>query len=223
MKSDIKLVSVNVGAPRIVMSNGDPVSTGIFKEPVAGRVMLRTLNLDGDRQADLSVHGGPSKAVYAYPSEHHNYWKRELPEMKLPWGMFGENFTTAGLFESEINIGDKFRVGSAIVMATEPRMPCYKLGIRFGRADIVKRFLASERTGFYFAVLQPGEVGAGDSIELAERNTDGLSVSDITALYTREKSNVGLLHRAIALDALPESWRNYFQHRLAKLTGPAPA
>ena len=112
MRSDMKLVSVNVGLPRVVMSHGDPVSTGIFKEPVAGRVMLRTLDLDGDRQADLSVHGGPSKAVYAYPSEHYDYWTAELPEMKLPWGMFGENFTTAGLFETELNVGDKFRVGS---------------------------------------------------------------------------------------------------------------
>jgi MOSC domain-containing protein YiiM len=162
MQSDMKLISVNVGLPRIVMSHGDPVSTGIFKEPVADRVMLRTLNLEGDRQADLSVHGGSSKAVYVYPSEHYDYWKHEFPEMKLPWGMFGENFTTAGLFESELNIGDKFRVGSAMVMVTEPRMPCYKLGIRFGRAEIVKRFLASERTGFYFAVLQEGKVGVGD-------------------------------------------------------------
>ncbi len=185
--------------------------------------MLRTLNLDGDRQADLSVHGGPSKAVYVYPSEHYDYWKRELPEMKLPWGMFGENFTSAGLFESEVNIGDKFRVGSATVMATEPRMPCYKLAIRFGRPDIIKRFLASERTGFYFAVLQEGEVGAGDPIELIERNQDSLRVSDITALYAHEKHNVDLLRRAIEVAALPESWRNYFQHRLAKLTSPSPA
>jgi len=219
MKSEMKIISVNVGAPRIVMSNGDPVSTGIFKEPVAGRVMLRTLNLDGDRQADLSVHGGPSKAVYAYPSEHYDYWKLELPEMKLPWGMFGENFTTAGLFESEINVGDKFRVGSATVMATEPRMPCYKLGIRFGRPDIVKRFLTSERTGFYFAVLQEGEVEADEPIELTEKSKDSLKVSDITALYTREKHNVGLLRRAIEVEALPESWKRYFRHRLANLTG----
>ena|SRR5258706_2886086 len=222
MKSEMKLISVNVGLPRVVTSNGEPVSTGIFKEPVTGRVMLRTLNLDGDRQADLSVHGGPSKAVYLYPSEHYAYWKYEFPEMKLPWGMFGENFTSAGLFESEVNIGDKFRVGSATVMATEPRMPCYKLAIRFDRPDIVKRFLASERTGFYFAVLQEGEVGAGDSIELIERNENSLRVSDITALYAREKHNVDLLRRAIAVDALPESWRNYFQHRLAKLTSPSP-
>jgi MOSC domain-containing protein YiiM len=219
MKSDTKLISVNVGLPRIVVSNAEPVSTGIFKEPVADRVMLRTLNLDGDRQADLSVHGGPSKAVYVYPSEHYDYWKRELPQMQLPWGMFGENFTSAGLLESELNIGDKFRVGSAVVMVTEPRMPCYKLGIKFGRADIVKRFLASERTGFYFAVLQEGGVGMGDPIELIEGSKDILRVSDVTALYTHEKHNVGLLRRAIEVAALPESWRSYFQHRLAKLTG----
>jgi MOSC domain-containing protein YiiM len=151
---------------------------------VAGRVVLRTLNLDGDRQADLSVHGGPSKAVYVYPSEHYDYWKRELPEMELPWGMFGENFTTTGLFESEINSGDKFRVGSAVVVVTEPRMPCYKLGIRFNRPDIIKRFLASGRTGFYFAVLQEGEVGVGDQIELIEGSKHSVRVSDITLLYT---------------------------------------
>ena len=184
MKAEMKLISVNVGLPRIVRSNGEPVSTGIFKEPVAGRVVLRSLNLDGDRQADLSVHGGPSKAVYVYPSEHYDYWKRELPEMELPWGMFGENFTTAGLFESELNIGDKFRVGSAVVMVTEPRMPCYKLGIRFNRSDIIKRFLASGRTGFYFAVLQEGEVGVGDPIELIEVSKHSVRVSDITLLYT---------------------------------------
>src|SRR5207302_8414371 len=162
----MKLISLNVGLPRLVMRDGDWVSTGIFKEPVTGRVMLRTQNLDGDRQADLSVHGGRSKAVYAYPSEHYDYWKHELPEMDLPWGMFGENFTTAGLHESELNIGDRFSVGSAAVMVTEPRMPCYKLGLRFGRSDVIKRFLVSERTGFYFAVLQEGEVGAGDTITL---------------------------------------------------------
>lgn len=221
MQSETKLLSINVGLPRVVISDGKPASTGIFKEPVAGRIILRTLNLDGDRQADLSVHGGPTKAVYAYPSEHYEYWKRELPEIKLPWGMFGENFTTTGLLEAELNIGDKFRIGSAIVMVTEPRMPCYKLGIRFGRPDIIKRFLASGRTGFYFAVLQEGEVGAGDSIELVERSKDSLRISDITALYTHEKRNVGLLRRAVDVPALPESWKNYFQHQLAKLTGPS--
>jgi MOSC domain-containing protein YiiM len=214
----MKLISVNVGLPRRVMQNGEPVSTGIFKAPATTRVMLRTLNLDGDRQADLSVHGGPSKAVYVYPSEHYDYWKEELPELELPWGMFGENFTTAGLFESDLNIGDKFRVGPAVVMVTEPRMPCYKLGVRFGRSDIVKRFLASERTGFYFAVIQEGEVGAGDEIQLIEESKDNVKVSDVTRLYTREKHNVALLRRAAEVETLPESWRGYFRNRLEKLT-----
>ena len=219
MKSNAKLISVNVGRPRVVMSNGDPVSTGIFKEPVSGRVRLRTLNLDGDGQADLSVHGGPSKAVYVYPSEHYDYWKKELPQMQLSWGMFGENFTTTGLFESGLNIGDKFRVGSAIVLVTEPRMPCYKLAIKFGRPDIVKKFLESQRTGFYFGVLQEGEVGLGDPIEPIEKSDRTVRVSDITRLYTHEKHNIGLLRRAIEVEALPESWKSYFQKRLAKLTG----
>jgi MOSC domain-containing protein YiiM len=222
MISDAKLISVNVGLPRVVMSDGKPVSTGIFKEPVAGRVMLRTLNLDGDCQADLSVHGGPSKAVYVYSSEHYDYWKHELPGMKLPWGMFGENFTTAGLFESELNIGDKFGVGSAVVAVTEPRMPCYKLAIKFGRPDIIKRFLASERTGFYFAVVREGDVAAGDPIQMMERSEHSLKVSDVTQLYTREKHNTELLRRAVEVEALPESWRSYFQHRLEKLADALP-
>src|SRR5215207_5326847 len=209
--SPLKIVSINVGRPRLVMRNDEPVSTGIFKEPVAGRVMLRTLNLDGDRQADLSVHGGPEKAVYAYPSEHYEFWKRELPDMDLPWGMFGENFTTQAMFETETNVGDKFRIGSAELMVTQPRMPCYKLGIRFGRSDILKRFLVSERTGFYFSVLKEGEVGAGDEVELIERNASVVRVVDVTRLYSSDKRNVDLLQRAIATEALPASWRHYFE------------
>jgi MOSC domain-containing protein YiiM len=211
---NVQIISVNVGRPRLVVANGREVSTGIFKEPVTGRVEVRTLNLDGDRQADLSVHGGPSKAVYAYPSEHYEYWKQQLPDMKLPWGMFGENFTTTGLFESELNIGDKFLAGTAVVMVTEPRMPCYKLGIRFGRSDILKRFLASGFTGFYFAVLQEGNVAAGDRIELIERDRNDVRVSDITRLYVHDKHNTELLQRAIAVDALPDSWKDYFQQQL---------
>lgn len=214
----MKIVSLNVGRPRLVLRNGEPVSTSIFKEPIAGRVMMRTLNLDGDRQADLSVHGGLSKAVYVYPAEHYDFWKREFPEIELPWGMFGENFTTTGLLETETTIGDKFRIGPAEVMATEPRMPCYKLGIRFGRTDIIKRFLQSERTGFYLAVLKEGEVGAGDEFEPLARDAHDVRVSDITRLYTREKRNAALLRRAIEVEALPESWCGYFQDRLERLT-----
>jgi len=210
----MKIISINVGRPRLVMRNDEPVSTGIFKDPVAGRVMLRTLNLDGDRQADLTVHGGPEKAVYLYPSEHYAFWKRELPEMDLTWGMFGENFTSEGLFETQINIGDEFRIGSAEVMVTQPRMPCYKLGIRFGRTDIIKRFLASERTGFYFSVQKEGEVGVGDEFELLHKNASGVTVVEVTRLFSSDKQNVDLLRRAIATEALPDNWRDYFRKRI---------
>jgi len=148
----MKIISLNVSRPRLVVWDGQAVSTGIYKTPVEGRCMLRTLNLDGDRQADLNVHGGPTKAAYVYPAEHYDYWRGELPGVDLPWGMFGENFTTEGLDESAVNIGDRFRLGAAEVMVTEPRMPCYKLGIKFGRMDMLKKFLASGRTGFYLSV-----------------------------------------------------------------------
>jgi MOSC domain-containing protein YiiM len=180
--------------------------------------MLRTLNLDGDRQSDLSVHGGPDKAVYAYPSEHYEYWRGELPEMELPWGMFGENLTTEGLSEETVNIGDRFRVGAAELTVTQPRMPCYKLGIKFQRADILKRFLASGRTGFYFSVQSEGEIGAGDSLELIERSTHDIKVSDITRLYAKDRRDVETMRRAIEVEALPESWREFFLEKIAKLS-----
>ena len=210
----MKIISVNVGLPRLVLRDDEPVSTGIFKEPVTGRVMMRTLNLDGDRQADLSVHGGPHKAVYIYPSEHYDFWKQELPDMDLPWGVFGENLTTTGLFETEINIGDKFRVGTGEVMVTQPRMPCFKLGIRFERTDMLKRFLMSERSGFYLSVLKEGEIGAGDEFQLLEKNTSGVRVVDITRLFSSDKGNVELMRRAIATEGLTESWREYFIEQL---------
>ncbi len=212
----MKIISVNVARPRLVEWNEQVVSTGIYKVPVAGRIMLRTLNLDGDRQADLTVHGGPSKSVYVYPSEHYNYWRDELPGTDLPWGMFGENFTTEGLNEATVNIGDRFRVGSTEVTVTEPRMPCYKLGIKFGRTDIIKRFLKSGRTGFYLSVQSEGGVGAGDEIELMERGENNVTVADITRLYAADKGDIETMHRAIALVALPESWRNHFRKQLAK-------
>lgn len=212
----MKIISLNIGRPRLVVWDGQSVSTGIYKTPVEGRVMLRTLNLDGDRQADLSVHGGPTKAAYAYPAEHYGYWRDKLPNTKLPWGMFGENFTTEGLDESTVNIGDRFQLGTAEVMVTEPRMPCYKLGIKFGRMDILKRFLASGRTGFYFSVEREGEVRAGDKIELIERDKSHITVADITRLYARDKSDFETMRRAIAVEALPEKWRYHFTQQLAR-------
>lgn len=214
----MKLISLNVALPRLVQYNGEPVATGIFKEPVQGPVMVRTLNLDGDRQADLSVHGGVSKAVYAYPSEHYQFWKKDLPEMELPYGMFGENFTTEGLFEDGVNVGDRFRIGEAELKVTEPRLPCYKLGIKFGRPDILRKFLQSRRTGFYFAVLKEGEVKAGDAIELLSRDANNIAISDITRLYAFEKDDLETLRRAVKLEALSESWREYFQRQISKLS-----
>jgi MOSC domain-containing protein YiiM len=214
----LRLLSVNVGLPREVNWNGTTIMTGIFKEPVDGAVMLRRLNRDGDRQADLSVHGGISKAVYAYPAEHYDFWKKELPDMQLPYGMFGENLTTEGLLEDGVNVGDRFRIGEAELMVTEPRMPCYKLGIKFGRSDILRRFLASRRTGFYLAVLKEGRVKSGDSVELLSRDANNIAIADITRLYAFEKDDLGTLQRVVKLEALSESWRDYFQHQLEKLT-----
>ncbi|MEP0851833.1 MOSC domain-containing protein [Funiculus sociatus GB1-A4] len=209
----MKLICVNVGLPREVTWKGKTVTTGIFKEPVSKRVMVRSLNLDGDGQADLTVHGGLDKAVYVYPFEHYDYWRGELPDTELPLGIFGENFTITGLREEEVNIGDHFHIGTVKLMVTQPRLPCYKLGIRFGRPDMVKRFLASRRTGFYFRVLQEGEVGAGDTLELVSRDDNNITVADITQLYVRQEDNPELLHRAAQLEALPESWRDYFQEQ----------
>jgi len=214
----MNVVSVNVGLPREVTYKGKRLTTGIFKEPVEGRTMLRRLNLDGDRQADLSVHGGPSKAVYAYPSEHYEYWREQLAGVDLPWGMFGENLTVEGLREDRVNIGDRFRIGSAHVMVTEPRLPCHKLAAKFGRDDIIKRFLHSGRTGFYFAVLQEGEVGAGDRITVIGRDEHAVTVADITRLYVREKDDVRMLRRAVQIEALPDSWRGYFKKSIEKLS-----
>lgn len=210
-----KLVSVNVGLPRDIRWKGRTVMTGIFKEPVEGRVALRTLNLDGDRQADLSVHGGRDKAVYAYPSEHYAFWRQELPGTGLQWGMFGENFTTEGWLEEDVNIGDYFQVGSAVVRITQPRMPCYKLGVKFGRRDILKRFLVSGRTGWYFKVVQEGMAGAGDRIELISRQDSSLSVADIIRLYLGETDADEIMKRAARLEALPQDWRDYFATRVA--------
>jgi MOSC domain-containing protein YiiM len=197
----MKLLSVNVGLPRDIEWTGTTVRTSIFKAPVAGRVRVAKLNVEGDQQSDLSVHGGIDKAVYAYPSEHYPFWRTELSEAELNWGAFGENFTTAGLLEETLHIGDRLRVGSAEFVVTQPRMPCFKLGIRFNRPDMVKRFLQSGRTGFYFAVLKEGQVAADDSIELLERDEHNVPVADILNLYRGDATNQDLLRRVSELPA----------------------
>jgi MOSC domain-containing protein YiiM len=210
-----KVISLNLGLPRTVNFNGPAVTTGIFKEPVNERIRLRRLNLDRDKQADLTVHGGPDKAVYAYPAEHYTYWKRRLPNMKLPWGMFGENLTTEGLFEDHVNIGDVFRIGSSEVVATQPRMPCYKLGVKFGSMEIVRHFMDSKLTGIYFRVLKEGYVGSGDEIELISRDENNVTVKDIVRLAS-SRGDEATIRRAIHIEALPEAWRQEFLDYLGK-------
>src|SRR5438094_4287889 len=213
----MKLVSVNTGLPRNVTWHGRNVTTGIFKQAVQGRVALRKLNLDGDRQADLTVHGGEHKAVYCYPVAHYDYWKVELPGRELPMGSFGENFTADGFLEDSVHLGDRFSVGSAEVVVTQPRLPCYKLGIRFESDDMVKQFLASGRTGFYVMVVREGQVGAGDQMKLLAREPNAVMVSEITRLYVAKRfgeSEIRAVQRALRVPELPESWKQYFRDRL---------
>jgi MOSC domain-containing protein YiiM len=212
-----KILSVNVSFPKEVDFEGQKVTTGIFKEPIEGRIKLRTLNLDGDKQADLTVHGGPDKAVYAYATEHYEFWHKVYPNMEMPNGMFGENFTTEGLMEIDVNVGDVFKMGSSKVIATQPRMPCYKLGVKFGRMDVLKKFLASGRSGIYFRVLEEGEVGAGDPIIQVKKDTNRVGVSDIVRLYASERENIKMMRRAIKVEALPEGWKDYFYEQIRRL------
>ena len=174
----MKLISVNVGGPRPVDWQGKTILTSIFKAPVDGRRRVTKLNVEGDQQSDLSVHGGIDMAVYAYPSEHYAYWRAELPGVELPWGAFGENLSTEGLLEDSVHVGDRFSIGSAEFAVTQPRMPCYKLALRFGRPDMVKRFLRSGRTGFYLAVLKEGEVGAEDAIQALAGGEPGITIAE---------------------------------------------
>ena len=203
----MQVISVNVGLPREVVWKGVTVQTGIFKYPMDKPVTIRKLNLDGDQQADLTVHGGAEKAVYAYPAEHYEYWRKRLPEVPFSWGKFGENLTTEGLAEDMLCIGDRLRVGSAILMVNQPRMPCYKLAVRFDRDDMIKRFLTSQRSGFYFSVIEEGEVQVGSKVEIMSRDPHRVAVADIVRLYLRQAHDPELLHRAMNVSALPQNWK----------------
>jgi len=213
----MRVISVNVGLPRDVNWKGRVVTTGIFKEPISGRIAVRRLNMDGDRQADLTVHGGPGKAIYAYPVEHYDYWRSKLSQTELPWGSFGENLTVSGadegLAEDRACIGDQFRIGTALLAITQPRLPCYKLQVKFQRDDIIKMFLESGRTGFYLSVVEEGEIGSGDNIELAHRDPTNVTIADITRLYL-SKGLDQLRRQAASLETLPANWREYFSDQL---------
>ena len=221
--TSMKITSINIGLPREVLWQGETVTTGIFKDPVQGVVRIGKLNLEGDGQADLTVHGGPAKAVYAYPAEHYQYWRQQLPGVDFPWGKFGENLTLQGvnpdgrekaeLAEDTVYIGDRMQVGSAILMVTQPRLPCYKLAVKFGRDDMIKRFLVSGRYGFYLSVVEPGEASAGAEISVLSRDPNHVTVADIGRLYLSKRSDPELLSRAINLAALPQSWRDYLKQQ----------
>ena len=210
----MRLMSLNVARPRLALYRDQTVSTGIFKQPVFGPVRLRSLNLDGDRQADLAVHGGRFKAVYAYPSEHYDFWREQLPGTQLPLGMFGENFTTEGLFERDLHIGDRLQIGTAAIVVRQPRIPCYKLALKFHRNDILERFLRSGRSGFYFSVEQEGVVEAGNSLEFLSREPQAITISEINVLFAEDQYDRTLMERALATPALPEDWRDYLRKRL---------
>jgi len=219
----MKLLSVNVGLPRLLAWKGNTFETGIFKKPVSRRIMLRTTNLDGDRQADLSVHGGPNKAVYGYPSEHYEFWRTELPDHRLDWGAFGENFTTEGMLETRVSIGDRYRVGSAVIMVRTPRLPCFKLAAKFQRDDIIERFLHSGYSGYYFSVVEEGLVGAGDDLEFLGREAPpNLTIAEMFRLYISPSADLESLQRAVQVKLLPEGWRERFRARIAALQTAHP-
>jgi MOSC domain-containing protein YiiM len=211
----MRVLYINVGLPRDVAWRGKTVTTGIYKQPVAGLIPVRALNLDGDRQADLRVHGGSDKAVYTYPSEFYELWSRERPELDFGPGTFGENLTTEGLLDDDVSIGDRFRVGTAELVVTQPRLPCFKLGIKMGRDSFVTEFLERGLLGFYFAVVREGEVAAGDPIVELQRDQRGFRVTEVVRLFARDRDDVEGMRRAADLDVLPESWRDYFRKRLA--------
>jgi MOSC domain-containing protein YiiM len=218
-----RLISIQVGIPRTVTIEGQEVATAIHKAPIKGRVQLHSTNLEGDKQADLSVHGGQDKAVYVYPSEHYSYWKKQLPGVDLPWGAFGENFTTEGLLEDTVCLGDRFTIGAAVqrerspraeVVVTQPRIPCFKLNLKFDSDVMAKRFLASRRSGFYLRVLREGEVGPGDEIVRIHPDENRVSISDALRIYLHEPGSDELVRRALRVEYLSATWREHFRQNI---------
>lgn len=212
----MQLISVNVGRPRLATYRGQVVSTGIFKSPVEGRVALSREQLAGDQQADLSVHGGADKCVYVYTHEHYRFWQDALEHPGWPYGQFGENLTVLGMLESEVSIGDQYRIGSALVQVTQPRVPCLKLAIRMGIPGFPKLFLASLRTGFYLRVIEEGDVGAGDPIELVTRYEHTFTVRDICRVYHDDQVSAAVLREAADSPGLSGVWQAELEQRLAK-------
>jgi len=212
----MKVLSVNVSKPQVVEIDGKMVSTGIFKRPVDGSIMLRELDFDGDEQADLRAHGGPHRAAYVYPSEHYGYWQTELGRDDFTFGLFGENLTLEGLTEDNAHIGDEFKIGAATVVVTQPRVPCFKLAHVIGLPEFPKQFLGSGRTGFYLRVVEEGAVSAGDTVELMSSDPEAMSVREVCNLLYFDQKNLDDARRALKIPALSPGWRCSFKARLAK-------
>jgi len=214
-----RVLSVNVSTGEKVEFNGRVVGTGIFKKPVEGRVMLRRHQLDGDEQGDPNAHGGPEKAVYAYPYEHYAFWSKELERDDLEYAQFGENLTTQGLMETGACVGDVYRIGDAVVRVIQPRLPCFKFGIRMGGASIIKRFLEAGRPGIYFGVVEEGAIGAGDAIERIEEHPARVSIDALHRIAMLSPFDPDIAQRALSIDMLPQSWRDKLQKRLTEESG----
>jgi MOSC domain-containing protein YiiM len=214
-----RIVSLNVGRPAPIEAANRTVITAIAKTSVQGRVRVSRLNVDGDQQADLRVHGGFDKAVYGYPSEHYPPWSEELTMPQLPFGMFGENLTTEGLDETALGIGDILRAGTVTLRVSQPRMPCFKLALRFGRSDMVKLFWRSGRSGFYLAVVEEGELAAGDAIEVIEKGRPEMTVAEVVRLYRDPMPDRERL--LVALETpLAGSWKKEMRERLTTTLFP---
>ena len=221
MQEAARILSVNVGRPKLITFRGKTIKTGIFKAPVEGSVMVRSLGPEGDGQADLSVHGGLDKAVYGYPSEYYDFWRRETGRTDLVPGQFGENLTTVGLPDEDVHVGDVFRVGEALLQATQPRLPCFKLGARMEDPGFPKRFMGARRMGYYFRVVEEGAVERGDLVEAVSRDPEGVSITEITALWFTDKENYERMESALRAEGLPSGWRDGFTERLE--AGRAPS
>jgi MOSC domain-containing protein YiiM len=209
-----ELLSLNVALPKEVRDGDRTLRTGIFKEPVTGRRMLRRTNLEGDGQADLENHGGESKAACVYSHDHYAYWERQLGRGPLPFGQFGENLTVRGLTEEAVHIGDIFRLGEAKVEVSQPRVPCFKLGVRMGLKSFPKLFLASLRTGFYLRVLYEGELGAGDALERLALGPERIAVREACRLLHFDRGNRDGIRRVLSIPALSPEWRRSFEKLL---------
>lgn len=212
----MKLNAIFVGKPITVNFQGREVETSIYKELVTGSVKVNALNIEGDKQADLTVHGGVDKAVYTYPSEHYDFWKERRPDLTFELGTFGENLSISGLDE-KVCIGDVFQIGTTVFAITIPRMPCFKLGIKMGDSGFVRDFMKEGRNGWYFKVLKEGSIEAGNEIKKIDEDGYNLSIKEVIELYTIQKKNKTLLEKAINSPSLPQDWIDYFEVKMTHL------